>query len=94
MLGSAVLLLLFWESLLHLFYFLPYFTFSFHADNFLCFTSAKTSSSGWIKHLSKLWMFHGFIVLSSSLVDSISLAPVSEHALFVLCCTETLHLSM
>lgn len=77
----------FWKSLLHLFHFLPYLTFSFHADNFLCFTSPKTSSSSWIKHLSELWMFHGFIVLSPSLVDSISLAPVSEHALFVLCCT-------
>lgn len=55
------------------FHFLPYLTFSFHADNFLCFSSPKTSSSGWIKHLSKLWMFHGLIVLSSSLVDSSSI---------------------
>lgn len=63
-----------------LFYFLSYLTFSFHADNFLCFTSPKTSSSGWIKHLAKILDVSWFTVLSSSILDSILLAPVSEYA--------------
>ncbi|XP_031411148.1 tropomyosin alpha-1 chain-like [Meleagris gallopavo] len=53
-------------------------------DNFLCFTSPKTSSSGWIKHLSKLLDVSWFTVLSSSLLGSIFLAPVSEYALCAL----------
>uniref|UniRef100_A0A6G1RFC0 Tropomyosin 1 (Alpha) n=1 Tax=Hypotaenidia okinawae TaxID=2861861 RepID=A0A6G1RFC0_9GRUI len=69
-LGSAVLLLLFLDVFTAPFLFsILSHSFFFYADNFLCFTSPKTPSSGWIKHLSKLWMFHGFTVLSSSLVD-------------------------